>query len=173
MEKTRYVRVSKKIIGPGAEILDRRLHPMNVRTLTSGDVGWMADVMVERRARYEKLSPVFWRPAANAGQVHEPHLASCVASDRHVGLRTESGFILGELQAAGSPPWWPEARLGFVDDFAAIDDRAWMSDGRELLNAAWSQLRRQDAESLRVVTARRDDAKVAMLQSVGLSLGES
>jgi hypothetical protein len=161
------------MIGLSAEFLDRRLFGMNVRALTSGDVGWMADVMVERRARYEQFSPVFWRPAAHARDVHEPHLAACVANDRYVGLRTENGFVLGELQAAGSPPWWPESPLGFIDDFAVVHDDAWMRDGKSLLLAAWSLLLDQGAESVRVVTARRDDAKVALLRSVGLSLGES
>jgi hypothetical protein len=146
---------------------------MNVRALTSADVPWMADVMAQRRAIYEKLSPVFWRPAANARDVHEPYLAACVASDQYVGLRTDDGFILGELQAAGSPPWWPDAQLGFVDDFAVEEHDAWNSDGRTLLLAAWSQLRDQGAESIRVVTARRDFEKVALLESVGLTHGES
>ena len=144
-----------------------------VRGLTSGDVAWMADLMVERRALYEVFSPVFWRPAANARDVHEPHLASCVASDRHVGLRTDNGFVLGELQSAGSPPWWSEVPIGFVDDFAVLSDDAWIGAGRELLLAAWSLLRERGAESLRVVTARRDTAKVTMLESLDLSVGES
>jgi len=145
----------------------------DLRALTADDAPWMADVMVERRAVYAAMSPVFWRPAANARQVHEPHLASCVANERYVGIGTGRGFVLGELQAAGSPPWWPEAPLGFVDDFAVVADDAWMSDGRRLLLAAWSLLRERGAEALRVVTARRDDAKVAMLESLGLTIGES
>ena len=48
-----------------------------------------------------------------------------------------------------------------------------MSDGRRLLLAAWSRLRERGAEGLRVVTARRDGAKVAMLESLGLTVGES
>jgi ribosomal protein S18 acetylase RimI-like enzyme len=144
-----------------------------VRRLTSGDVAWMADLMVGRRARYEVFSPVFWRPAAQARDLHEPHLASCVASGRHVGLRTENGFVLGELQSAGSPPWWSEVPIGFIDDFAVLGDDAWIGAGRQLLVAAWSLLRERGAESLRVVTARRDTAKVAMLESLDLSVGES
>src|SRR5689334_13755593 len=123
----------------------------------------MADVMVDRRARYEAFSPRFWRPAGNARAIHEPHLVSCVASDRYVGFRTSVGFVVGELQAAGSPPWWPAVPIGFVDDFAVVRDDAWMRDGRALLHAAWSRLREQGADALRVVTARHDEAKVAML----------
>ena len=134
-----------------------------VRALTSGDVAWMADVMAERRARYQEYSPVFWRPAAHARDVHAPYLASCVASARFVGYRTTEGFILGERQSS----------IGFIDDFAVVRDDAWISDGLQLLVAAWSQLRDEGAESLRVVTARRDDAKVLMLKSAGLSVGES
>lgn len=145
----------------------------DMRALTANDVSWMADVMVERRAVYAAISPVFWRPAANARQVHEPHLASCVANERYVGVRTVRGFVLGELHAAGSPPWWPEVPIGFIDDFAVVPDKAWMSDGRRLLLAAWSLLRERRVGGLRVVTARRDDAKVAMLESLGLTIGES
>jgi ribosomal protein S18 acetylase RimI-like enzyme len=144
-----------------------------VRVVTSDDVAWMADVMVERRALYETFSPVFWRPAANAREVHEPYLASCVASDRYLGLRTTTGFVLGELQTAGSPPWWSEVPIGFFDDFAVVEDGAWTSDGRTLLLAAWSHLRERGAEAVRVVTAIRDTSKVAMLEKLGLTIGES
>jgi hypothetical protein len=144
-----------------------------IRVITTSDVAWIADTMVERRTLYEKFSPVFWRAAANAREIHEPHLSSCVTSDRYVALRTSGGFVLGELQSAGSPPWWSEVPFGFVDDFAVVEDDAWMDDGRRLLLRAWSELRRRGAEALRVVSARRDDPKVALLQSLGLTIGES
>jgi hypothetical protein len=144
-----------------------------MRDLNRDDVPWMADVMVERRAVYETFAPVFWHPAPNARDVHEPHLASCLTGDRYVGLRTDDGFVLGELQAAGSPPWFPEVPIGFVDDFTVTHDDEWTRDGRELLFAVWSALQERGAEALRVVTARRDVAKVALLESVGLTVGES
>jgi hypothetical protein len=50
-----------------------------VEVVTSGDVSWMADVMVERRALYATFSPLFWRPAANARAIHEPHVRAALS----------------------------------------------------------------------------------------------
>jgi hypothetical protein len=143
------------------------------RRLTLDDVPWIADMLVERRRLYATFSPVFWNPAENAREVHAPYLASLVSSDRHCGYRTERGSVLAELQEPHSAPWWSEVPVGFVDDFAVVTDDCWHSDGVPLLRAVWQEIARRGAQALRVVTARRDDAKVGMLQSLGLTIAES
>jgi hypothetical protein len=144
-----------------------------VRALTLDDVPWMVELMAQRRARYERLSLVFWRPAAKARDVHEQYLASCVDNDRFCGLRTDSAFLLADAQGAGTPPWWSDVPTGFVDDFAVTTDDQWATHGAELLRAAFDRMRPVGTEALRVVTARRDAPKVGMLESLGLTIGES
>jgi hypothetical protein len=144
-----------------------------VRPLTADDVPWMVEMMASRRALYETFSPVFWKPSPNAREVHRPYLESCVTSDRHCGFRTDDAFILGEVQDAGAPLWWSDVTLGFVDDFAVTDGAGWADAGALLLRAAWRELARRDVATLRVVAGRRDTPKVAMLKSVGLTVGES
>jgi hypothetical protein len=143
------------------------------RVLVADDVPWVADTMAVRRALYATFSPVFWRPATNARDVHAVYLASCVASDRYCGYRTEAGFILGELQDEARPPWWSDVPLAFVDDFAVTSDDRWHTDGLRLLQATWRNLADRGADTMRIVTARRDTPKVEMLESSGLELGES
>ena len=35
-----------------------------------------------KRAEYEECSPVFWRVAENAREIHEPFLAKCIEDNR-------------------------------------------------------------------------------------------
>jgi hypothetical protein len=145
----------------------------DVRALTTDDVPWMVDVMAQRRALHALLSPIFWKASPHAREVHAPHLAGAVVSERHCGLRTDAGFVLAEVQDAATPPWFSDVPLGFVDDFAVTDDAFWSDDGAALLRVAWDELHGRGVESLRVVTARRDAPKVALLESLGLAVGES
>jgi hypothetical protein len=144
-----------------------------VRALTADDVPWMVELMAQRRALYETFSPVFWKRSAQAREVHGPHLASCLASGRHCGFRTDDAFVLGEVQDAATPPWWSEVTLGFVDDFAVTSDSEWADAGVTLLAAVWRELARRGVKTLRVVAGRRDMAKVAVLEHLGLTVGES
>ena len=143
-----------------------------VRPLTTDDVPWMVEMMASRRALYETFSPAFWKPSPNAQEVHRPYLAARGTSDRHCGFRTDDAFILGEAQDAGAPPRWSDVTLGFVDDFAVTGSAGWADVRATLLRAAWRVLR-GGCRDASVVTGRRDTPKVAMLESVGLTVGES
>lgn len=59
---------------------------------------------------------------------------------------------------------------GFVDDFAIEPPASWSGEGSSLLTAAWASLTERGCDRLRVVSARRDEKKVAMLLEAGLSL---
>jgi GNAT superfamily N-acetyltransferase len=144
-----------------------------VRAVTDVDVSWIADMMERRREQYEAYSPLFWRRAARAREIQEPYLRSCVADDRYRGSRSDHGFVLAELRAAGAPPWSPAISECFIDDFAVDADERWATEGRALLLAVWEAQQARGAEGLRVVTARRDEPKVALLESLGLQIGES
>lgn len=130
--------------------------------LTGDDCAWAAEVMERRRQIYAVYSPVFWRPAGGIVDVHGRFLATRLASEGAVGLRTHRGFLIGE----------PKNQEGLVDDFAVEPDSSWASDGAELLCAAWAELAAQGLRTLRVVTAAADQEKVAMLRSCSLQLAE-
>ncbi len=118
--------------------------------------------MEDRRRLYATYSPVFWHPAGGVTGLHARFLGRQIASDTNVGLRTDHGFIIGQLRGTE----------GFVDDFAIDADGTWSDDGAVLLMATWDRLGAAGANVLRVVTARADDAKVQMLRNLSLALVE-
>jgi hypothetical protein len=135
---------------------------MAVTELTPDDADWAADLMVGRRREYEDYSPVFWRPAAHARAVHVRFLRRQIANPATVALRSPRGFLIAQLRPAEA----------FVDDFALDPAGTWAEDGAELLLAAWARVGTTDVTALRVVTARADEPKSALLWSLGLRLVE-
>jgi hypothetical protein len=115
------------------------------------DLEWAVSLMAERRERYAPFSPVFWRPAADAIDRHRTFLAALLADPSTIALRSEIGFII----ATDCGHRWE------VDDFALVDDDHWSTGGADLLRAVWERTDRR--RPLRVVTARRDQAKREMV----------
>lgn len=125
------------------------------------DAGWAAALMNQRRQVHATYSPVFWRPARDATGLHAKYLSTLIASDSYLSLRTDDGFVLGQIQPAET----------LVDDFAVSQPGSWSADGNALVLAAAQRLADAGRDgTLRVVTAHADDAKVAMLRSLSLSL---
>lgn len=137
-----------------------------VSELASDDAEWAAGLMAERRREYERYSPVFWRPAAHARGLHVRFLRRQIMSPGTVALRTSRGFLIAQRRPAEV----------FVDDFAITADATWADDGAELLLAVWDRVATpvgQDGPlALRVVTARADHPKSALLADLGLQLAE-
>lgn len=128
--------------------------------MAARDVQWAALIMDQRRRIYARYSPVFWRPARDAVVAHAPFLARQVEAPQVIALRTDDGFLLGELRG-------PEV---VIDDFAVTRDDRWAADGAELLASAWGRAAAAGAARARVVTAAADAAKVAMLAGAGLTV---
>ncbi len=126
------------------------------------EVAWAAELMASRREVYATYSPVFWRPRRGVTDRHAAFLGRQLQSPDSVALRTDHGFIIGQLREDE----------GFVDDFAIDVDGSWADDGRELLQEAWDQLAVRGAGAMRVVSAQADEPKVEMLIAVGLRLVE-
>jgi hypothetical protein len=126
--------------------------------MEGADFGWAAALMAERRARAERWSPVLWRPAVGATERHRQFLEAVAGTAGSVALRSPGGFLVGS----------PQHGRCFVDDFAVTHDELWDSEGRALLLAAWERARTPEQTAVRVVTARRDLAKVGLLQDLGL-----
>ena len=116
-----------------------------------------------RRQDYARYSPVFWRPAQGVVGLHERYLRRQISSGINVALRTRHGFIICQ----------PRESEGFVDDFTVEPPGTWDVDGAALLLAAAQRLAAvRGVSAMRVVTAHADQAKVAMLSSLSLSLAE-
>lgn len=126
---------------------------MTVRDLVAGDVGWAAELMAARRQVYSTYSPVFWRPRRGVTAPHAQFLERQIQDPDSTSLRTGHAFIIAQLRD----------REAFVDDFAVDGDGTWADDGCELLTAAWDRLCPRGVSAARVVTARADEPKVAML----------
>jgi hypothetical protein len=128
--------------------------------MDASDFSWAAVLMERRRERYSSFSPVFWRPATGVTGMHAQFMQTTAARDGAVALRTDHGFALS----------YPHEGRCFVDDFAVEDDAQWAAEGRSLLLAVWNEARSADQPILRVVTAREDEPKRAMLAEVGLEV---
>jgi hypothetical protein len=132
-----------------------------------------------KRAEYAKYSPVFWRVAENARQIHEPFLANCIA-DRELftSLAARSGDRLAGIAITAhkvSPPPFsidPE-RSWLTDDFFVSTPDQWMTAGYDLLHETERQAKDGGAERLIVLTARRDEPKRQMLEGTGYTRGAS
>lgn len=135
---------------------------MAIRPLAPPDTPWMAGLMERRRAEYEVYSPVFWRRAHGVEGRHAAFLARVIEQPDTIGLRSDNGFITATRTV----------EMYYVDDFAVEANGTWATDGRSLLLAAWAEARRRAASALRVVTAKRDGPKVAMLTAAGLVRSE-
>jgi hypothetical protein len=72
----------------------------------AADVDAITAIASARRKQYAEYQPVFWRPAANAEQLHRPYLAKLVDNADVITLVSEdSGLVTGFLIAmiVGAP----------------------------------------------------------------------
>jgi hypothetical protein len=138
------------------------LERMAIRTFEADDARWAAEIMERRRQIYAGFSPVFWRPARGVIGLHARFIRRLAAEDSAVCLRADHGFVIGQARP-------PEC---FVDDFALDEAGSWESTGRELLDELWRRIASDAITAVRVVTAKADRAKVAMLEAAGLALAE-
>jgi hypothetical protein len=115
-----------------------------------------AGLMEDRRAEYEVYSLVFWRRQRGILPAHAAFLASQVASSEAIALCCDDGVAIATR----------DGEQYYVDDFAVVDNQ-WQDVGGALLIAVWEGAQRRGARALRVVTARLDQPKVAMLSAMG------
>jgi GNAT superfamily N-acetyltransferase len=139
----------------------------------AADLDAMTAMAAERRSRYAKYQPVFWRPASDAEQVHRPYLAELIADQDAITLVSDdSGNVAGFLIATiGDAPavYDPGGRTCTIDDFVAAPGR-WATTGVQLLRAAIEDAAERGAIQAVVVTAHLDQAKREALQTCGLSI---
>ena len=85
--------------------------------------------------------------------------------------RAVTGFLTAKPQPA--PPVFEPGATAFVDDFCVADEAAWATTGAALLREARTRLKARGFAQVIVVTAHRDDGKMAMVKQEELSLASA
>src|SRR3546814_6522515 len=100
------------------------------RVATAGDLEALVALTRAGRQRLASWSPVYWRPAAGADELHRAWLAHLIGSDDAVvRVATDHGQVVGCAVSVRPPHQW------FVDDVALVYDARWAEDGIDLLAA--------------------------------------
>jgi hypothetical protein len=100
------------------------------REATGADVDAIAALTAASRRRLAEWSPVWWRPAAAADDLHRLWLQHLVeAGGPVVRVTTEHAHVVGCAASMPQPAQW------FVDDVALVDDERWADAGIELLDS--------------------------------------
>lgn len=102
-----------------------------VRKATPDDLDAISTLTSASRRRLAGFSSVWWRPAANADELHPLWLQHLIQSDGPVfRVATDSdGTVVGCACSM------PQAEQWFVDDVALVDDDRWGDAGLELLES--------------------------------------
>ena len=104
--------------------------PIRVRTAAEDDLPAIATLTAASRARLAQWSPIWWRPAPAADEIHPLWLGHLVgAGIATIRVAEEHGTVAGCAVAMPQPGQW------FVDDVAVADER-WADAGAALLAAA-------------------------------------
>ncbi len=132
-----------------------------------------------KRTEYAEYSPLFWRVAEDAREIHEPFLAKCIAdrelftslaarlNDRLAGIAITAHKVFPPPFSNDSEPSW------LTDDFFVSTPDQWLTVGADLLRETERQARDGGAGRLIALTARRDKPKRHMLESAGYTRGAS
>jgi GNAT superfamily N-acetyltransferase len=149
---------------------------LTIRSGTADDLEACLPILQMKRTRYQTYEPQFWKLSPVAGPMTQAFLGHLIAQPTTLFLVAEengaiSGFLTAKPQPA--PPVFAPGETVFVDDFYVADDAAWPTTGAALLREARAQLKERGCEQVVVVTAYRDDGKMAMLKQEELSLASA
>jgi hypothetical protein len=133
--------------------------PVTVRPATDDDLDAIAALTAAHRRALAAWSPVWWRVAPGADEVHRMWLGYLVgAPDRRVLVAAEaaSGEVVGCVVVNPQPGQW------FVDDVAVAGDDRWADAGAALVAAV-------DERPALTCLATLDGARAAGLAGAGLA----
>jgi GNAT superfamily N-acetyltransferase len=142
----------------------------------AADAALLASV---KRTEYAEYSPIFWRVAQNAREIHEPFLAKCIADRKlftSLAARSDDQLVGIAITAhkVFPPPFSNDAgRSWLTDDFYVATPDQWLTVGADLLRETERQVRDSGPGRLIVLTARRDEPKRRLLESAGYNRGAS
>jgi len=147
-----------------------------IRRATARDAAAIADLMQLKRLRYAAYQPTFWRVAPDAAQRQRPFLRELLGRPDTIAFVEESAedcvtAALIARVAAAPGVYAPGGATLDIDDFWVVDERAWETTGRALLDRAAQEAgERFGAVQVVVVCAQLDEPKRAMLRSAGLTV---
>ena len=130
---------------------------LTTRTPTSADLPAILALTRANRALLATLEPWFWRPSANADELHRAFITYQVANENLIKRVLErDGRVVGYAVSANHP-----AGFYHVDDVCLSHDADWRTDGAHLL--------RSIAERPAIMTAPHGDtARVEAARAIGL-----
>src|SRR3546814_12675341 len=100
------------------------------RVATAGDLEALVALTRAGRQRLASWSPVYWRPAAGADELHRAWLAHLIGSDDAVvRVATDHGQVVGCAVSVRPPRPW------FVDDAALVSHARSADDVLHMLAA--------------------------------------
>lgn len=145
-----------------------------VRYAVAADVERLVDLAAERRERYRRYQPEFWRPADDAADKQRQFFLNLV-DDHGVAVLVAAvggdvrGFAVARIVQA-PPVYDPGGLTCMVDDFTVRDDAEWPEIGPLLIEAIAHWAADGGATQMVVVTAHLDEAKRGALGGSDLSL---
>lgn len=147
-----------------------------VRLATAADVKACVELIEERRRRYERYQPRFWKKSRASAEVsHSWYGQLFVASDAIALVATEGSAIVGFVIAKSfpAPPVYnPGGPNALIDDFAVSPGR-WMEIGPVLLSETRKALRARGYVQIVVVGAPQDEEKSSFLAGTDLSIAST
>lgn len=127
-----------------------------IRVASTDDLDGITRLTTANRDRLATWSPRWWRPSANADQIHPSWLKHLVEADGPlVRVVDEDGQLVGCVASTRQPHTW------FVDDFAVVADERWPDVGTALVDAITER-------PALTCAATGDKARTAALGAVGL-----
>ena len=146
----------------------------SIRRATDSDIPRIVELCEQKRIEYQGYSPIFWKKAANSGEVHLAYLKDLIKSDDVFFLVAErlsavNGFVIGAI-ASPPPVYGSGGKVCIVDDYNVSSPDLWNTVGKALLESAWQEALRREAKLLIVVCGQRDVPKRGMLQSSSLEV---
>lgn len=145
-----------------------------VRGATKSDLPQMIELADQRRIKYEKYQPTFWRPASHAKVMQNAFFETLLQSENVIALvhereTTIDGFVIATTEQA-PPVYDPGGLTCLIDDFTVKESDLWQEAGRALLREATRIAKERGAVQAAVVCGHLDEAKRAFLRSEGLTI---
>jgi GNAT superfamily N-acetyltransferase len=147
---------------------------ITVRDATEADLDYITELAHKRRVQYAGYQPVFWRPAANARDLHRLFFNAVLSKEGAWLLVAESdgqpvGFALASLVPA-PPVYDPGGKVCFIDDYGVEPVELWPTAGRALAEAAFERAKARGASLANIAISPKDEDKLAVIDALGFTI---
>ena len=147
---------------------------ITIHEADSSDIEAMVSLSKEKRLRYEKAQPQFWRYAKNAETVQHKWFEELLKNDKYLMLtakdthQTILGFIIG--QCINAPAVYDPGGLTLMVDDFCVKANAWDFVGQKLIEAIKVHAKTKGVSQILVVCGNHDDPKRNFLIEQDLSI---